>query len=102
LRFEELAAGWNWRRIPGCPGRYSLSPAEFSGEPRALVGTEHLIREYSSSRARDTVWIAQVEGGGLISYRKQDGTFIHTLNTPEGFRRKLKDLDINLDGESAD
>jgi hypothetical protein len=34
--------------------------------------------------------------GGLISYRRPDGTFLHTLNTAEGFARKLSDLGIEL------
>jgi len=34
--------------------------------------------------------------GGLISYKRRDGTFLHTLNTAEGFARKLADLGIEL------
>jgi hypothetical protein len=32
------------------------------------------------------------DGGGIISYVKDDGKFIHTLNTKEGFGRKLDQL----------
>ena len=59
------------------------------------------VREYRSPHAADAVSVAVIEGGGLISYRKADGRFIHTLNTPEGFRRKLEQLEIDgfLDSE---
>ncbi len=47
-----------------------------------------------SSNARDAVVVTPLEGGGLISYKREDGTYRHTLNTPEGFARKLADLGI--------
>jgi hypothetical protein len=34
--------------------------------------------------------------GGLISYARSDGSFVHTLATPEGFARKLAALGIDL------
>ena len=36
------------------------------------------------------------DGGGIISYVKDDGKFIHTLNTKEGFRRKSDQLKIGI------
>jgi len=101
LSFEELAARWKWRKIPGCPGRYSLSPAAFSGQPEALVSGELQVREYRSAHAPDAISVAVIEGGGLISYHKADGRFIHTLNTPEGFKRKLLQLEIDWNWEAA-
>jgi len=44
--------------------------------------------------ARDPVIVAAFEDGGLISYRQADGRFLHTLNTREGFERKLDQLGI--------
>ena len=32
----------------------------------------------------------------MISYKRDDGSFLHTLNTEEGFERKLKQLGIDL------
>jgi hypothetical protein len=38
------------------------------------------------------VVIVQLADGGLISYRKPDGRYLHTLATPEAFERKLGQL----------
>ena len=50
--------------------------------------------EHVSAMARDPVIVAAFEDGGLISYRQADGRFLHTLNTREGFARKLDQLGI--------
>ena len=44
--------------------------------PGAGGGSEHV-----SVTARDPVIVTPFEDGGLISYRKADGLFLHTLNT---------------------
>ncbi len=46
--------------------------------------------------ARDAVIVGQFEGGGIISCRKEDNTYLHTLNTEEGLERKLAQLGISL------
>jgi 2-polyprenyl-3-methyl-5-hydroxy-6-metoxy-1,4-benzoquinol methylase len=48
------------------------------------------------------VYVVVLDGGGLISYRHADGRFVHTLNTPEGFGRKLDQLGIRLEAPAAD
>ena len=35
-------------------------------------------------------------GYGIISYRKENGTYLHTLNTEEGLERKLAQPVISL------
>jgi hypothetical protein len=40
------------------------------------------------------VLVVVCEGGGLISYRKPDGSYVHTLNTKEGLNRKLDQLGL--------
>ena len=61
--------------------------------PRDMVpganATEHV-----SVNARDPIIVTPFEDGGLISYRRADGMFLHTLNTREGFERKLHQLGI--------
>ena len=57
--------------------------------PGANGGSEHV-----SATARDPVIVTPFDDGGLISYRKADGMFLHTLNTREGFERKLHQLGI--------
>lgn len=74
----------------------------FSGKPEDLVGAATQVREHRSVHAPDAISVAVIKGGGLISYRKADGRFIHTLSTPEGFKRKLQQLEIDWDWESAD
>lgn len=61
------------------------------------LAPEHISREYRVADARDAVVVVRFKDGGLISYRKPDGRFLHTLNTEEGFQRKLEQLGIRVD-----
>jgi hypothetical protein len=60
---------------------------------RHVPVTEHLV-----AVAKDPVMVAPLSDGGLISYRKPDGAYIHTLNSREGFERKLQQLGITQAG----
>jgi hypothetical protein len=53
-------------------------------------------QEFRVAAARDVVVVVPLASGGLISYKRADGTFVHTLNTPDGFARKLAQLGITL------
>jgi hypothetical protein len=94
VTFDALMARFGWRPIPGCPGRFvlrgqhGLSPADLLG------GQEPKI--FRVRAAPDPVLVAPLEGGGLISYARPDGRFVHTLNTEEGLARKLAQLGIEL------
>src|SRR5262245_15634631 len=94
--FNELMANWSWKPIRNCPGRYvmSLSPDDLS--PEDLLGADFEINTFQVAAARDTVIVADFGNGGLISYRRANGTYLHTLNTAEGFERKLLGLGIEL------
>jgi hypothetical protein len=94
MTFERLFASHNWKPIRNCPGRLVLSPPADSIAPQDLAGPDIEVREYRVPAARDTVVVARFADGGLISYRREDGSFVHTLNTPEGFERKLRQLGI--------
>ncbi len=97
MTFDELMTRWPFKPIRNCPGRYVLPASEFAGPPERLLGPGFEMREYQARPARDTVLVTAFrDGGGLISYRRPDGTHVHTLNTPEGFDRKLRDLGIIL------
>jgi hypothetical protein len=61
--------------------------------PAALVSPEIRITEHLA-RAKDPVLVARLDDGGLISYRKPGGSYVHTLNTLNGFERKLQHLGI--------
>jgi hypothetical protein len=63
----------------------------------AIARREIKISEHRSKAAVDQVLVAPLAGGGIISYRRPDGSFLHTLNNQEGFERKLRQLGIDLD-----
>ena len=63
--------------------------------PQQLLGEAVDVSVYQVEAADDTVLVVTLDEGGVISYQKPDGLFVHTLNTPEGFRRKLRQLGID-------
>jgi hypothetical protein len=69
--------------------------------PSELAGADIVLHEHRVPTARDAVLVARLEDGGLISYRRANGTYVHTLNTIEGFARKLAQLGIALDASDA-
>lgn len=97
MTFIDLFAAWHWRPIRNCPGRYILTGVRPSPSLEALIGPGTEVREFHVEAARDTVLVARLEDGGLISYKKADGPCLHTLNTAEGFSRKLAQLGVLLD-----
>jgi hypothetical protein len=96
MRFAELKAKWNWKPIHNCSGRYILCDAEGILSPEDLLGHEVQLSEFRVDKARDIVLVARLGDGGLISYKRLDGTYLHTLNTVAGFERKLLQLGIEL------
>jgi len=92
--FQALLEKWKWRPIRNCPGRLVLCRPARDTPPEKIIGHPGSFREYNVTGARDIVVVAPLDGGGLISYKKKDGSFVHTLNTEEGFRRKLRSLGI--------
>ncbi len=88
--FNRLA----WRAIPNCPGRYVLAAGPVATPPKDIVPSGNDSTEHVCVAASDSVIVTPFEDGGLISYRKADGMFLHTLNTREGFERKLRQLAI--------
>jgi hypothetical protein len=96
MDFEDLYRSLVWVPIPGCPGRYRLSSAPRAPSIRELA-KDYPARAFRVPAARDEVFVVRFEdGAGLISYRRPDGSFRHTLNTAEGFARKLDQLGIAL------
>ena len=94
--FQELWARWPWRPIRNCPGRFILPWTEQSISFEVLLDGSCIPQAFSSPVAKDPVLVVPLEDAGLISYRQTDGRLIHTLNTPEGFSRKLQQLRISL------
>lgn len=96
MGFEELKSSRDWVPIRNCPGRFRLREAVTGVAPEELVGPGCELKEFRVGGARDPVVAGRFEGGGIISYRKAGGTYLHTLNTDEGFERKLAQLGIEL------
>jgi|GEM_PF-776358 len=92
--FDELQRQWTWQPIRHCPGRYVLRGAPPDLSMETILGSEIEIRMYHPVVAKDTVLVARFRGGGMISYKREGGTFLHTLNTADGFARKLRQLGI--------
>lgn len=93
VTFEELRARFPWRPMQGCPGRYLLAGGPVASPPGDLFG-DLGFREARSAQAPDCVLVAAVRGGGIISYAKKNGTFVHTLGDGVGFARKLHALGL--------
>jgi hypothetical protein len=93
--FASLLDKFQVRAIRNCPGRYILAGAVSRIPPGDLI-RDATVREYQVKTAPDPVVVVTFDGGGIISYRKADGSYLHTLNTSEGFKRKLEQLGISL------
>ena len=78
MSFEELKQRGDWAPIRGCPGRYVLRGGPTTLEPKELVGPCCELKEFRVDAAPDVVVVARFAGGGLISYKKEDATYIHT------------------------
>jgi hypothetical protein len=99
--FDELLSEHDWEPIRGCPGRYVLRGGRRDLSVEELLGGPAEVSEHGADKARDRVLVARLSGGGVISYKREDGSFLHTLNTEEGFRRKLLDLGVAPTDEPA-
>jgi hypothetical protein len=98
MTFAELFETLSWKPIKNCPGRYVLQGANSNLlRVEELTGCELEVSTHRVSAARDLVLVAVLDGGGgIISYQREDCTLLQTLNTSEGFQRKLRQLGIDL------
>jgi hypothetical protein len=94
--FVAIKNRWRWRPIPHCPGRFLFSAGLTPIPPAEIISRNAYVTEHTVPAAHDVVVVAAFEDGGLISFRKRDGTYLHTLNSPEGFARKLQQLGIHI------
>jgi hypothetical protein len=94
LSFAALWDAWTWEPIANCPGRFKLAGADARLPVAALAGGGVTVQVHRVPAARDEVHIARFTDGGIISYLRPDGTYVHTLNTAAGFSRKLSQLGI--------
>jgi len=96
MTFDDLMANWRWKPIRNCPGRFVMCSSSAGLSPENLLGLDIELKLFQVAAARDIVVVAELSDGGLISYKRADGSYLHTLNTAEGFERKLLSLGIEL------
>ena len=95
LTFQDLWCRWPWRPIKNCPGRFILPLREGRVSFEQLSGQPCSPTSHQSAAAPDRILVLPLPDGGLITYLKPDGALLHTLNTPEGFHRKLRQLGLS-------
>jgi hypothetical protein len=96
MTFDSVKGLGEWKPIRDCPGRFVLHGVPPTYSITDLFGESVSIQQFQSPRARDVVCVVCLDDGGMISYHRSSGTWLHTLNTKEGFRRKLDQLKISL------
>ena len=101
MDFETLLKDFRWRPIRNCPGRFILARQTEAEALDRLLEAGPRPRVYPPGPTPDTVLVRAIEGGGVISYQKRGGRHLHTLNTPEGFHRKLRQLGIETEDTTA-
>ena len=93
---QTLLDRWQWKPIRHCPGRFVLVTTDVSMSLDSLLESDCHAEAFMTDAAKDRVLVVPLEDGGLISYARADGRVVHTLNTAEGFVRKLSQLGISL------
>jgi hypothetical protein len=97
MYIQTLFDRWQWKPIRHCPGRFVLVTTEVSMPVDSLLGRDCHAQAFITDAAKDRVLVVPLQDGGLISYARADGRVVHTLNTAEGFVRKLSQLGILLE-----
>jgi hypothetical protein len=95
LSFASLQRALDTVPIRGCEGRYLVRGVE-QVTVEALVGAPVAVLHRRSPHAKDPILIVRFPDGGLISYHRPDGSYVHTLCDAGGFARKLAQLGIAL------
>ena len=96
MKVDELLRTWDWHPIRNCPGRYVLAGSRIDISVQQVLAEDVVTMEYRVEAVPDAVLVVKLVDGGLISYKRHVGSFLHTLNTAEGFERKLSQLGIAL------
>ena len=93
LALERIYQREQWRPIPGCDGRYVYRGPRRSS---VLENEPHkLVRLREASESEDGIVVGLLRGGGgVLSYEKFSGVFVHTLGTASGLIRKVAALNM--------
>ncbi|CAF0927136.1 unnamed protein product [Adineta steineri] len=103
LCFMKLFTLYSWKEIKNCPGRYLLTKQDNEHlrliSPSEILNNKISIQIFDSEICRDRIHIGKFIDGGLLSYEKSDGTFVHTLNNISGLTRKMNHLNVHFDNQ---
>ena len=101
----ELQRLWQlhpWKPIGGCDGRFVLR-----SEVLSACSLQDLCRDWQIATCTPVLRCCEAErdegadaadcvrfvgGGGMLTYAKRNGVFVHTLNTESGLARKLQSM----------
>ena len=101
VSFETVAERAAWSPIPNCPGRWVIR-GRTTIPLESLVG-DSVALEFKSPHTEDDVLLVRFDGGGgLLTFRKPNGTLVHTLNTAEGLQRRMAKLGLEVPEELFD
>jgi hypothetical protein len=95
--FQTVFERWTWKPIRNCPGRYIFAEGVSRLSVEELVGRGLPVFEFASEIVPDRMLVMKFDdGGGIISYKKERGCLLHTLNDTEGFTRKIGQLRLEV------
>lgn len=95
--FQKIFKKWDWKPIHNCPGRYIFAGGVSDLTVSDIAQSGNPVFEYSAEVIPDKFLVLKFDdGGGIISYRKTAGCFLHTLNDEEGLTRKLDQLQVEI------
>ena len=101
-----LQALWcycEWKEIRNCPGRYTVRrrrdlarwpPERLLAAALGAAAPQTSLWRHSSSTSDAIQAVRLAGGGGLLTYARSDGKFVHTLNTESGLLRKIAALRV--------
>ena len=85
---QKLYEKFPWRPINGKPGHWSMKRVGDGMPPEALVSTCGISAFTPERFQSDVVVIEFIDGGGLWTLVKPDGTFAHTLLTKSALSQR--------------
>ena len=94
MTVAELLKRWKWQEMFRSPGRFALVERRPDLSVEELLGPGVPTEQVPTTGAGDTIVVARFEDGGLVSYHRADGSWVHTLNTRSNFQRKLWELGV--------
>ena len=112
--FLALYSQFRWKMIPNCTGRYTcrdhkivslLTPLKLIESTNIRDNFEQYQFTFPTNNRKDSIIVIPFSNDnrtGLISYIKHDSDnadeikYVHTLNSPSGFQRKLGAIGVIL------